>query len=380
MSIKSLAHLAQQRITSNHGSSFKRAHFYELTAAAFGYGSYAALQAESVVFDGAQPTSSEQRESRIKAVRDRARELAYLDPDADRIASQLCDVLAERGIDAIRLPELIRSLRLRTHDDAVEDDESDTESERHLPWVERWPHEDTSDDDALLCESLQAAAERGSGPAHYALALIHGADRYAERDNGLRPYWYEQRQAGVVLEGVQIEWADAWERHVTAKQAFQLHLREAARLRHPDALVDLARLFRDPTVFESDLDLSQQDPSQLAALAASLGRNADAKRWLTVAAELGETGAMRKLIEGHDAADLQRCWTWLHLAKLHGIDLTRDNYHAYHEDGSDYDDDVGGPIHVDGIDGIALEPLTPEADMLARQAAQAIFAKAKPKQ
>lgn len=381
MSIKSIAHLAQQRITSNPGSSFKRAHFYELTAAAFGYGSYAALQAESVVFDGAEPTSPEQRESRINAVRDRARELAYLDPDAERIASRLCDVLAERGIDAIRLPELIRSLRLRPHDDAVEDDESDTEDERHLPWVERRPHEDTPDDDALLREGLEAAAERGSGPAHYALALINGPGEYDPSENNqVRPYWYEQRQAGVVLEGVQIEWADAWERHVAAKQAFEVHLREAARLRHPDALVDLARLFRDPTVFDSELDLSQQDPGQLAALAASLGRNADVKRWLTVAAESGETGAMRTLIKGHDAADLQRCWTWLHLAQLHGVDLTRDNYHAYHEDGSEYDDDVGGPMHVDGIDGMRLEPLTPEAYVLARQAAQAIFAKAKPKQ
>ena len=177
---------------------------------------------------------------------------------------------------------------------------------------------------------------------------------------------------------MQIEWADAYERKLIAKQAFERHLREAARLRHPDAVVDLARLYRDPSVFETDLDLSQQEPADLAELAAALDRPADARHWLTVAAQAGDTGAMRTLIEDHDAADLQRCWTWLHLAQLHGVDLTRDDYHAYHEDGSDYDDDVGGPMHVDGIDGIRLEPLPPESDVLARQAAQAIYAKNSP--
>lgn len=378
MSIKSVAPLAHQRIASDLGPSFKRTHFYELLAAAFGHGSYAALQAEAVVFDGAQRPSEEQRRSRISAVHNRALELAYPHSDADRISSTLCDVLAEHGLDAIRLPELIHSLRLRTHDDAEEVD-SDTDDERTLPWVDRWPHEDSPDDDALLREGLQTAANRGSGPAHYALALIHGPGEYDPRGDTseIRPYWYEQRQAGVVLEGVQIEWANAYERKLIAKQAFQQHLREAARLRHPAALVDLARLFRDPTVFDSNLDLTDQNPRDLAELAQALNRPADAKRWLTVAAEAGDTGAMRELIEGHDAGDLPRCWMWLHLAALFGTDLTANHHYAINEDGSEYDDDVGGPAYVAGDDGVELDPLSPEADALARQAAQMVFARAK---
>jgi len=384
MSIKSIAHLAHQRVASDNGPSIKRTHVYELFAAAFGYGSYAALQAEAVFFadTGQVPVD---RPTRITAVKARSQELGYPDPAGDLIATRLCDVLPEQGLDAIRITDLVRSLRGDTHpeewaepgdDDPDENDHEDDRPDRHYPWTFGF---DESDPDPVLLEGLKSAAERGSALAHYALALIHGDDQYTESDTEARPYWYEQRQAGVVLQGVQVEWADAWERHVTAKQAFEFHLRAAARLRHPEALIDCARFFRDPAVFESGLDLSQQDPGQLADLAASLGRHADAKRWLTVAAEAGDTGAMRTLIEGHDAGDLQRCWLWLYLAELFGTDLTQGHHFAINEYGSEYDDDVGGPAYVAGEDGIELESLPAEADVLARQAAQAIFAKAKRK-
>lgn len=378
MSIKTIAHLAHQRITSIPGSSFKRAHFYELMSAAFGYASHAALQADAVVFDGAAPPSSDEPASRLTAMRGRARELAYPQEQAEQIATHLGEVLAEHGLDAITLPDLIRSLRWRTHDDPVPDDVGTDDETRPLPWVNRWPHEDTPDDDALLREGLRAAADRGSAPAHYALALIHGPGEYdpdGDRSD-LKPYWYEQRRAGVELKGVQIEWADAWEQKLKDHQAFEHHLREAARLRHPAAAVDRGRLFRDPAVFDSGLELTDEDPLELAELAAALKRPADAKRWLTVAAEAGDTGAMRTLIEGHDAGDPHACWKWMHLATLHGEDLAQDHYRAINEDCSDYDDDVGGPAYVGGYGGVELEELPPAEDALAQAAARALFAKA----
>jgi TPR repeat protein len=328
MFIKSIAHLAHQRITSIPGSSFKRAHFYELMSAAFGYASHAALQADAVVFDGAAPPSPEELASRLTAMRGRARELAYPQEQAD---------------------------------DPVPDDVGTDDETRPLPWVNRWPHEDTPDDDALLRGCLRAAADRGSAPAHHALALIHGPGEYdpdGDRSD-LKPYWYEQRQAGVELTGVQIEWADAWEQKLKNHQAFEHHLREAARLRHPAAAVDRGRLFRDPAVFDSGLDLTDEDPLELAEIAESLKRPADAKRWLTVAAEAGDTGAMRALIEGHDAGDPHACWKWMHLATLHGEDLAQDHYRAINEDGSDHDDDVGGPAYLGGYGGVELEELPP---------------------
>ncbi len=104
-----------------------------------------------------------------------------------------------------------------------------------------------------------------------------------------------------------------------------------------------------------------------------MGRTSDAKRWLTLAAESGDTDAMLQLIEEHDQGDLQRCWTWVYLSQLVGTDLARDAHYAINEDGSDYDDDVGGPVYVAGRDGVDLEPLAPEQDAAARLAAQKLF-------
>ena len=48
MTIKELAYSAQQQLQASTGSSFKRAHIYELLAASFGFNSYAALGADTV--------------------------------------------------------------------------------------------------------------------------------------------------------------------------------------------------------------------------------------------------------------------------------------------------------------------------------------------
>lgn len=83
--------------------------------------------------------------------------------------------------------------------------------------------------------------------------------------------------------------------------------------------------------------------------------------------------AMLQLIEEYDYADLQRCWTWVHLSRLVGTDLTKSKYYLINEDGLDYDDDVGGPAYVAGRDGVDIEPLAPEQDAAARLAAQKLF-------
>lgn len=111
----------------------------------------------------------------------------------------------------------------------------------------------------------------------------------------------------------------------------------------------------------------------IGAIAERMGRTSDAKHWLTLAAESGDTDAMLQLIKEYDHADLQRCWTWVYLSRLVGTDLTRDAHYAINEGGSDYDDDVGGPAYVAGRDGVDLEPLSAEQDATARLAAQKLF-------
>jgi len=132
----------------------------------------------------------------------------------------------------------------------------------------------------------------------------------------------------------------------------------------------LIRLF-----FEKAKNVLDHDPLSVVEIAENMGRMEDVRHWLTIAAETGDIDSMRRLIEEFVQADLQRCWTWLYLAQLLETDLTKDNHYAIHEDGSDDEDDVGGPIYVDGQDGIKIASLNRDQDGVARITAQELFTK-----
>lgn len=115
------------------------------------------------------------------------------------------------------------------------------------------------------------------------------------------------------------------------------------------------------------------DPARVAEIAEQMGRMVDVRHWLTIAAKGGDTDAMRRLIEEFDHEDLSQCWKWLYLAQLLGTDLSQDAYYAIHEDGSLYDDDVGGAAFVAGQDGVKLAPLNAEENAIARRSAEELY-------
>ena len=82
---------------------------------------------------------------------------------------------------------------------------------------------------------------------------------------------------------------------------------------------------------------------------------------------------MRELIEDYDRSDLIRCWTWFYLAELLGTDLSKDEYVAIGEDGSPYDDDIGGPAFVGGRGGVELAPIDSELEAAARESAEKLY-------
>jgi hypothetical protein len=219
---------------------------------------------------------------------------------------------------------------------------------------------------------LDAAASKGNALAHYALALIYAPDDEDYLGAG-SSYWYAQRQQGRVLTGVEEEWAEAHAYRLAQAQKYAHHLKEAGRLGHQDALLDLADRFDDPSFFEQSCHDVDADPAAVADIAERMGRPADVRHWLTIAAENGDTDAMLQLIEEYDHGDLQRCWTWVYLSQLVGTDLSQDAHYAINEDGSDYDDDVGGPLYVAGRDGVDLAPLAPAQDAIAKLAAHRLF-------
>ena len=375
MTVKELAYAAQQLLKANTGGSLKRAHIYELLAASFGFKSYAALGVDTVL---TQRSPDEKRTaSHSASVRRRCIELGHPPENADLVSVSLGSFLAERQIGVVRISALISQLRgdwSRVDDDPTGDDTEQFGDEQDDRPGARWAESDEADFAPLMLDGLEVAASKGHALAHYALALIYAPDDDVGSDQGTgSSYWHSQAQQGRVLTGVEKEWADAHAARLTRADKYARHLREAGRLGNQHALLDLAERFGDPSFFDRPRHDVDTDPTVVAEIAERLGRVADAKHWLTVAAESGDTDAMLRLIEDHDQGDLARCWTWVYLSRLVGTDLSKDAYFAINEDGSEYDDDVGGPAYAAGRDGVDLDPLSADQDLAVRQAAQRLF-------
>lgn len=360
MTIKDLAYAAQQHVQASTGCSFKRTHIYELLAAFFGFDSYAAFGVNTVLAE--RRHSDTAATPQVALIKRRCVELGYQPDTATLATSALQSFLSHKQIGIASISSLVSSRRPRWHNEDYELD--DDENDRSEPTPEAFG--------PILLDGLDVAARRGNAQAHYALALIYASEEEDDPHAG-SPYWYEQRQQGRVLTGVEEEWAEAHAFQLACAEKYAHHLREAGRLGHQQALLDLAKQFDDPSFFDQRRHDIDADPIAVAAIAERLGRPADAKHWLTLAAESGDTAAMLQLIEEWEHDDLQLCWKWVYLSRLLGMDLTQDAHFAINEDGSDYDDDVGGPAYVAGRDGVDLEPLPAEQDATARFAAQKLF-------
>ncbi|MFQ3216729.1 MAG: hypothetical protein ACI87C_001248 [Paraperlucidibaca sp.] len=356
MTIKQLAYAAQQHIQSHTGTTLKRAHVYELLAAAFGFGSYAALSAEWLFTQ--QPIAPRSPAAHHQEVGGRCLDLGYSAEASVQISKSLPALLISQEVGIVRLDTLIAILNR-------EYDEAGTDSEQ-LP--------DEADEDALrhchlLRDGLLSAAAKDSARAHYALALV---DRLSDDDYEASPssdYWFNQARNGPALSAAQQEFADSYAAELKGRASVEHHLREAARLGHQEALLLLAEEFGDDAFFEqANLSATTVDPARIAMIAEQLGRDADTKKWLTVAASKGDTDAMLQLIEEHDTENLQQCWVWLYLAGLLGSDLTQGV--AINERGGSYEDGDGA---IYALTGIELQPLSPEDDSAALQRAERIF-------
>lgn len=379
MTIKEFAFSAQQHIQAQTGALFKRSHIYELLATAFDYNSFAALNSESILFPGSEIQSCTQDQH---SLHNRCVELGYPEAVATVVASEFLSLIEQSRINCVPLIALISRLRQelshRGYGDWQDEEEFyEDESLSHLI-DENWPpFFDESDSDMIdhgLLISLEDAAAKENADAHYALALIHAPVDVDQRDPGA-DYWYNQEKNGRLLTGVEKEWADHYAYIMAKDKKYEHHLREAGKLENELALLDLAEHFDEPAFFEKARNSTDHNPLKVAEIAENLDRLHDAHDWLIIAAEAGEIEAMRRLIEEYDQDDLQRGWTWIYLSQLLGNDITKDDYYAINEDGSAYDDDVGGPLFVDGRGGIRLQGLSEEQDILARNEAQRLFEK-----
>jgi len=351
MTIKNIIYSAHQRLEQVANLPVKRSHVYELIAAAFGFNTYASLTNQAFLIQSKKSRPLEAKH--MDLLQQRSEALGY----RSILTEPLTEVMKEHRISALSFSDLVSQLKSEDYLNEY-DWESDDSTQLISPEV---------------FHALEAAAKSGNPLAHYAIALHHANSDESDEDGISSDYWYKQMQSGRELNGAEKEFALAYLQQLTSQNKYQFHLREAGRLGFELALLDLAEKFDDHAFFESDHRDVEADPMRVADIAMELGRTEDYRYWLKLAADSGNLSAIRELIKIHEKDDPIQCWTWIYLSKLLGKDLTKDNYYAIHENGSWYDDDVGGPMFVDGEEGVDLPLLEPEQDSLAQANAQALF-------
>ena len=226
----------------------------------------------------------------------------------------------------------------------------------------------------LLLEGLEAAAARGIAAAHLATAyVLEPYGGVGEEDD--RRFGRELRRRGqwssVPVNFAEIDAAKSSSFvQVVAKHRY--HLLAAARGGDSRALLLTAKHYGDPGALELEPS-DEMDPYDMTDLADTHGRPELAHKWLTVLAREGDVSAMRELIEIRGETPF-RAWVWMHLSRMLGEDLSQDRHEAVNEDGTSYDDDVGGPAYIGGDDGIELAPLAVEENSRAKEEAAQLFA------
>jgi hypothetical protein len=352
MTIKNTIYSAHQRLEQLAQIPVKRSHFYELMAAAFGFNTYASLTHQAILIQRKSPTTA--GAINLDLIQQRSELLGY----GNKLTTALPVAIDDHRIGVLTFADLVVS-QLRNEDYLVEYEwEADDSSQLITPEI---------------LHSLETSAKAENPLAHYALALHYDDSDEGDEDGISTDYWYKQMQSGRVLSGVEKEFALAYQDQLTTEKKYEFHLREAARFGSELAQLDLAEHFDDHAFFEGDHRDVDANPMRVAEIAKELGRHEDYHYWLRVAAEAGNVDAMRELIENDEKDDLLSCWTWVYLSQLLNNDLTQSNYYAIHDDGSLYDDDVGGTMHVAGEERVDLPPLASELDSQARVNAETLF-------
>lgn len=375
MTIKQYAFLAHAHLRAQGSASLTRSQIHELLAAAAGFSTHAAFHHQAVWCDVAWRDTGLTPDE--YGVIQRCLHFGMPPDEAERSAQGLVSFLGASGYAPVRLEELIAAF--------ASDEDDWEEAEEPGPAVAAdWVSTDLvgrmqQGFDAmlgefpLLLEGLEAAAARGLASAHLAIAylvepyagLSHEDDRRFGQELRRRGQWSAEPVGFAEI-------AAGSDRFVRMVAKHRYHLLAAARGGDRRAMLLTAESYSDPGVL--DLEPSDDmDPYDMADMADAHGRPELAYQWLTVLAEEGDVYAMRALIEDRGET-LFRAWVWMHLSRLLGRDLSQDRHVAINEDGSEYDDDVGGPAYVGGDDGIELASLTAEENSRAREEAARLFA------
>lgn len=375
MTIKQYAFHVHAYLRAQGSASLTRSQVHELLAAAAGFATHAAFHHQAAWCDVAW------RDTVLAPDQDRVIQRCLhfgLSPEeAARAAQSLVSFLDASGYAPVRFEELIAALA-SDEDERADADEavSPVVAERlSIALISRMQQgfDALLGELPLLLEGLEAAAARGIAAAHLATAYM--LEPYGGLpDEDVRRFGRELRLRGQwSAEPVGFaEIAAGADRFVPVVAKHRYHLLAAARGGDRRAMLLTAERYDDPGALELEPS-DEMDAYDMADLADSHGRPELAYRWLTVLAHEGDVSAMRALIEDRGETPF-RAWVWMHLSRMLGRDLSQNRHEAINEDGTPYDDDVGGPAYVGGVDGIELAPLADEENRRAKEEAAQLFA------
>ena len=199
-------------------------------------------------------------------------------------------------------------------------------------------------------------------------------------------------------------WVDDYLRLEPQYQKYEAHLKAAALGGIRAAALEYGTAFENQEFIALAERLSGDvDATKMARVAATPEARAN---WLRKAAEDGSRSALEALAQQGDTWAEERvaewgdihwlrsaaaralekgdgllAWTWQYLALKRGSDLTRSTMAAYHDGGQQdrqfYDSDFGGPMYVNGDEGLVLPKLRRTLHHVAKAKANAIFSRAR---
>ncbi|MBF6043025.1 hypothetical protein H8F22_29500 [Pseudomonas sp. P154a] len=380
MLLKELVFSLRQNLAEQTGEKPSVGHTYELLSALLGYDSFASLNSQAfiVLLSGCDGNAVENVRLLLAGLLDlrRAteRHVALQAAGSPRLTALVVESFAQRHeLAAIPLAGV-----LGLYDDQVSIDHA-TEfalEELHGCFLDMEPPQ------LRLSLGMLEDFSCKNPSAHYALFRIY--ERLVKHHDSGSVYWLLQMRLGRQLSGSEKQLAveALFEEGLIERAEF--HLSKASASGHAEAIFfELDELQKRIAVTAEDfavLDSHAGVPGlagRVATLAEAAGLTLLAMSWSQVAARNGDTEALHRLVSADRDAPTVETWTWIHLSRLLGRDVTVGTLRAYHAGGQyageEFDDDQGGDFYVDGDEGLDIAPMSAELDRDAQAAAAIIY-------
>lgn len=383
--IKTFAHHAHKSLSPLAPNSFKHSHVYELLAAGLGFNSWASLRSAHVLIDGQGVQLPSDFGRNVLA---RALQLGLSQTEAEAVAESFHAQCAQKPFGCLALTELDETLFSSPSraDADLEWDEDDFDDEE-------WPDEPGSKlkqepvftSSQVLLDDLKGRAARDDPFSHFRLAKLLECKVPSD-------YLYQESLKGRILTSQEQIWADEYVKFKTQREQYEHHLQAAADGGVRIAAMIYAAITNDPDYRAAASTMKGVPEEQ--QWHKHLPEDANNHSYsLEERAEEGDHEAMQQLASQGDSYWLRvvaqsaieqgesvEAWKWQFVALHHGLDLTESTKRAYHDGGSNdgefYDSDFGGPMHVDGYEGLRLPEISDAQKAAAKELAEQLLSDA----